>query len=624
MQNNFHAKIIIPYINLAKPKSKKSNKKIKQQNENSVPEYTQSLIFEMVEKDTNIFVDFNDKTTKDTIKQNDQQQQQQNATSLPQYNETNSVFNDTGESIVVIDENYNSFNINSPTDVQKPDDTDENNWSTFNFQSPVNSEEDYDENLAPCDYYSNVARPGFVKSLTHSSFQNLPVCNKYKKSVTVPLIANKREPDNYAIPNDDSWTNEDLNQFFHDLKTNNIDKPSYSLYTIEEMSENGNSLDRKFNTLDRKCDSGLGKNKSPDEEMKSDESYSDNNVLSSENSIVNKTWTGDNEEKNCPANTLIESTANNPIANKTWSGDCDFSPKDDNVVIEVNKRISGENFEAIKKVFSKNYGQEVTRVIYNDFESSEKDVCHNESLNLAIGKSYKLMESTYEAILDGLCYFSKVLLENGTVFIPESYEKIPDHQFLSCTYSANSGVFLIKKSDVEKTFQLENNAHRMYYALKQVKKNYDCISESAINELRREKDMLFSLKHPNIVEFLGAYRTEWRIFYIMEYLACGDFITLYHHSKCSKSFECLRQAQLYTGQILMALDYLHDIQLVYFNLLPQNICIDYKGYVKLIDLGSVHRFDEDITDDDLKKYKEKIETTKKHLELKAFSSKDLI
>jgi hypothetical protein len=71
----------------------------------------------------------------------------------------------------------------------------------------------------------------------------------------------------------------------------------------------------------------------------------------------------------------------------------------------------------------------------------------------------------------------------------------------------------------------------------------------------------------------------------------------------------------------MALDYLHSLEHVYLNLLPQNICIDIQGYIKLIDLRSSKHFNENVTFDDVSDYQEKISKALNRLNKKKIESK---
>ena len=46
------------------------------------------------------------------------------------------------------------------------------------------------------------------------------------------------------------------------------------------------------------------------------------------------------------------------------------------------------------------------------------------------------------------------------------------------------------------------------------------------------------------------------------------------------------EAKFYISQILIILDYLHERQIIYRDLKPENLIVDSFGYLKMIDFGT--------------------------------------
>jgi len=59
---------------------------------------------------------------------------------------------------------------------------------------------------------------------------------------------------------------------------------------------------------------------------------------------------------------------------------------------------------------------------------------------------------------------------------------------------------------------------------------------------------------------------------------------LYHHLKSVRRFEEER-AKFYAAEVVLALEYLHKIDVVYRDLKPENVLMDEHGHICLTDFG---------------------------------------
>lgn len=67
----------------------------------------------------------------------------------------------------------------------------------------------------------------------------------------------------------------------------------------------------------------------------------------------------------------------------------------------------------------------------------------------------------------------------------------------------------------------------------------------------------------------------------MDFLNGGE---LFFHLRRSGKFPENR-AKFYAAEILLALDYLHQNDIIYRDLKPENVLLDCEGHVKLTDFG---------------------------------------
>ena len=129
---------------------------------------------------------------------------------------------------------------------------------------------------------------------------------------------------------------------------------------------------------------------------------------------------------------------------------------------------------------------------------------------------------------------------------------------------------------------VRNKKNKYTYAIKaldleQIKK------ESLESCVEVERDVLLKIDHPFIMKMVKYLKNDSYIFFINEYI------------KGKELWEVIRdiglltkeQTQFYGGSILLAMDYLHKQKIIYRDLKPENVMVNVKGYVKIIDFGTV-------------------------------------
>lgn len=119
------------------------------------------------------------------------------------------------------------------------------------------------------------------------------------------------------------------------------------------------------------------------------------------------------------------------------------------------------------------------------------------------------------------------------------------------------------------------------YALKAVSKGYlaDLNMEySVVNE----KKILRAVDSPFVVHLIATYNGREHVFFLMEAALGGELFTTYERLRLYGSEP---HAKFYVACVTEALNHLHDRNVIYRDLKPENLLLDSRGYCKLTDMG---------------------------------------
>lgn len=118
------------------------------------------------------------------------------------------------------------------------------------------------------------------------------------------------------------------------------------------------------------------------------------------------------------------------------------------------------------------------------------------------------------------------------------------------------------------------------YALKCVNK-MQVVRQHQQKGLMVERDINAQCYHPCIVQFIKTFQDENDVYFLTEFLGGGDlFYAIREIGNLSKA-----QSQFYSASIVLALEYLHGRNIMYRDLKPENVLLDFAGNAKLVDFG---------------------------------------
>ena len=129
---------------------------------------------------------------------------------------------------------------------------------------------------------------------------------------------------------------------------------------------------------------------------------------------------------------------------------------------------------------------------------------------------------------------------------------------------------------------VKNKKNKFTYAIKAL--NLEQIKKENLEScVEVERDVLLKIDHPFIMKMVKYLKNDSYIFFINEYI------------KGKELWEVIRdigllnkeQTQFYGASIILAMDYLHKQKIIYRDLKPENVMVNVKGYIKIIDFGTV-------------------------------------
>merc|ERR1711967_92324 len=102
-----------------------------------------------------------------------------------------------------------------------------------------------------------------------------------------------------------------------------------------------------------------------------------------------------------------------------------------------------------------------------------------------------------------------------------------------------------------------------------------------------EKNILAALRFPFIVQFYGSLQDDRHLYLVLQYVIGGEFFT---HLRSANRFPN-DTARFYAAAVVLAFEHLHDQNIIFRDLKPENLLLDNLGYVKVTDFGFAKRID---------------------------------
>lgn len=142
---------------------------------------------------------------------------------------------------------------------------------------------------------------------------------------------------------------------------------------------------------------------------------------------------------------------------------------------------------------------------------------------------------------------------------------------------------VIGRGSYAKVLMVELKKTKQVYAMKVIKKEMFINNENEDLAWVQTEKRVFeqASNYPFLVGLHSCFQNRSRLFFVIEFVRGGDL--MYHMQRRRKLNE--PEAQFYTAEISLALDFLHMRGIIYRDLKLDNVLLDHEGHIKLTDYG---------------------------------------
>lgn len=151
---------------------------------------------------------------------------------------------------------------------------------------------------------------------------------------------------------------------------------------------------------------------------------------------------------------------------------------------------------------------------------------------------------------------------------------------LHVTYEDFIPICLLGKGSFGEVYYVKRRGTEEGYAMKVLRKD-KIMGHNLARYALTERNVMSTIRHPFIVSAHFAFQTAEKLVLVLEYCPGSD---LGYYLSREKRFSDDR-ARVYLCEVLLALEELHNRDIIYRDLKPDNVVLDFQGHAKLTDFG---------------------------------------
>ncbi|KNC81270.1 AGC/PKA protein kinase [Sphaeroforma arctica JP610] len=123
-----------------------------------------------------------------------------------------------------------------------------------------------------------------------------------------------------------------------------------------------------------------------------------------------------------------------------------------------------------------------------------------------------------------------------------------------------------------------------FCAMKIIRKEI-VIKLKQVEHTANEKNILACIDCPFIVQMIEFFSDKKSLYFVLEFINGGEMFTHIHRNRYFTS----DVARFFAAETVLAFEYLHNLDIVYRDLKPENLLIDSRGHLRITDFGFAKR-----------------------------------
>lgn len=120
------------------------------------------------------------------------------------------------------------------------------------------------------------------------------------------------------------------------------------------------------------------------------------------------------------------------------------------------------------------------------------------------------------------------------------------------------------------------------YALKILQKA-QVVDFKQTTNVMNERDVMAMVDHPFVLKLVATFKDKDCLYMLLELVSGGELFTLLANQETG--YVSSDAAKFYAACVISALEALHERNILYRDLKPENMLIDAQGYIKVVDMG---------------------------------------